>query len=65
MRTGVRASTMQHTKRDQDEDYAANNKKLGSFVLDGIPPRPRGAVEVTITFNIDADGALSVSRPGA
>ena len=65
MRTGASAWMTEHVKRGQDEDYAANNKKLGNFRLDGIPPLPRGAAEVTITFNIDADGILSASCPGA
>jgi molecular chaperone DnaK len=39
---------------------AADNKSLGKFVLDGIPPAPRGMPQVEVTFDIDANGILSV-----
>lgn len=39
---------------------AADNKSLGRFVLDGIPPAPRGVPQVEVTFDIDANGILSV-----
>lgn len=39
---------------------AADNKSLGRFVLDGIPPAPRGIPQVEVTFDIDANGILNV-----
>ncbi|MBX4195494.1 molecular chaperone DnaK [Candidatus Parcubacteria bacterium] len=39
---------------------AADNKSLGKFVLDGIPPAPRGMPQIEVTFDIDANGILSV-----
>ncbi len=39
---------------------AADNKSLGRFVLDGIPPAPRGIPQVEVTFDVDANGILSV-----
>lgn len=39
---------------------AADNKSLGRFILDGIPPAPRGVPQVEVTFDIDASGILSV-----
>ncbi len=40
---------------------AADNVKLGKFVLDGIPPAPRGIPKIEVTFNIDVNGILNVS----
>lgn len=40
---------------------AADNKSLGRFILDGIPPAPRGVPQVEVTFDIDANGILNVS----
>ena len=40
---------------------AADNKSLGRFILDGIPPAPRGMPQVEVTFDIDASGILTVS----
>jgi molecular chaperone DnaK len=40
---------------------AADNKTLGRFILDGIPPAPRGIPQIEVTFDIDADGILHVS----
>ena len=37
------------------------NKILGRFVLDGIPPAPRGVPQIEVTFNIDANGILNVT----
>jgi molecular chaperone DnaK len=37
------------------------NKSLGRFILDGIPPAPRGIPQVEVTFNIDANGILNVT----
>jgi molecular chaperone DnaK len=39
---------------------AADNKSLGRFILDGIPPAPRGVPQIEVTFDIDADGILNV-----
>lgn len=39
---------------------ASDNKSLGRFVLDGIPPSPRGLPQIEVTFDIDANGILSV-----
>ncbi len=40
---------------------AADNKSLGRFVLDGIPPAPRGVPQVAVTFDVDSNGVLSVT----
>jgi len=44
-----------------ERPMAADNKSLGSFNLDGIPPAPRGVPQVEVTFDIDASGLLSVT----
>jgi len=44
-----------------ERPMAADNKQLGTFVLDGIPPAPRGIPQIEVTFDIDADGILHVS----
>ncbi len=43
-----------------ERDMAANNKTLGRFILDGLPPAPRGVPQVEVTFDIDANGILNV-----
>ncbi|MEK7150971.1 MAG: molecular chaperone DnaK [Patescibacteria group bacterium] len=43
-----------------EREMAAGNKTLGRFILDGIPPAPRGTPQVEVTFDIDANGILSV-----
>jgi molecular chaperone DnaK len=43
-----------------DRGMAADNKSLGQFILDGIPPSPRGIPQVEVTFDVDANGILSV-----
>jgi molecular chaperone DnaK len=43
-----------------ERPLAADNKSLGRFNLDGIPPAPRGMPQVEVTFDIDANGILSV-----
>ena len=43
-----------------ERPMAADNKSLGRFILDGIPPAPRGMPQVEVTFDIDASGILSV-----
>ncbi|MCB9130986.1 MAG: molecular chaperone DnaK [Anaerolineales bacterium] len=44
-----------------ERPLAADNKLLGNFILDGIPPAPRGMPQIEVTFDIDADGILHVS----
>ena len=44
-----------------ERPMAADNKTLGSFVLDGIPASPRGIPQIEVTFDIDANGILNVS----
>ncbi|HKZ85000.1 MAG TPA: molecular chaperone DnaK [Anaerolineae bacterium] len=44
-----------------ERSMAADNKSLGKFILDGIPPAPRGMPQVEVTFDIDANGILKVS----
>lgn len=44
-----------------EREMAADNKSLGRFILDGIPPAPRGVPQIEVTFNIDANGILNVS----
>ncbi len=44
-----------------DRSMAVDNRTIGRFHLDGIPPAPRGLPQVEVTFDIDADGILSVS----
>ncbi len=43
-----------------ERDFATDNKTLGKFILDGIPPAPRGVPQVEVTFDIDANGILDV-----
>jgi len=44
-----------------ERPMANDNKTLGRFILDGIPPAPRGLPQVEVTFDIDANGILNVS----
>ena len=44
-----------------ERDIIDGNKSLGRFVLDGIPPAPRGIPQIEVTFNIDANGILNVT----
>jgi molecular chaperone DnaK len=43
-----------------ERDFAADNKTLGKFILDGIPPAPRGVPQIEVTFDIDANGIVEV-----
>ncbi|HIH37180.1 MAG TPA: molecular chaperone DnaK [Methanocellales archaeon] len=43
-----------------EREMAAYNKTLGKFLLDGIPPAPRGIPQIEVTFDIDANGILNV-----
>jgi molecular chaperone DnaK len=44
-----------------ERPMSRDNKKLGNFKLDGIPPAPRGAPQIEVTFDIDANGILNVT----
>jgi len=44
-----------------ERPLSADNKSLGKFVLDGIPPAPRGVPQVEVTFDLDASGILTVT----
>jgi molecular chaperone DnaK len=44
-----------------EREMAADNKLLGTFKLDGIPPAPRGVPQIEVTFDIDANGIVNVS----
>ena len=44
-----------------ERDMASNNKTIGRFRLDGIPPAPRGIPQIEVTFDIDANGIVNVS----
>jgi len=43
-----------------ERELAADNKSLARFILDGIPPAPRGLPQIEVTFDIDANGILNV-----
>jgi molecular chaperone DnaK len=44
-----------------ERPMASDNKSLGKFILDGIPPAPRGLPQIEVTFDVDANGILKVS----
>ena len=44
-----------------ERKFAKDNRSLGTFKLDGIPPAPRGSPQIEVTFDIDANGILNVS----
>jgi len=44
-----------------ERKFAKDNRSLGTFKLDGIPPAPRGVPQIEVTFDIDANGILNVS----
>jgi len=44
-----------------ERDFAADNKTLGRFILSDIPPAPRGVPQIEVTFDIDANGIVSVT----
>lgn len=44
-----------------ERQMAVDNKSLGRFILDGLPPAPRGVPQIEVTFDINADGILHVS----
>ena len=43
-----------------EREMAADNREIGRFILDGLPPAPRGVPQIEVTFDIDANGILSV-----
>ena len=43
-----------------EREMAADNKSLGRFILDGLPPAPRGLPQIEVSFDLDADGILQV-----
>src|SRR5271168_4122853 len=53
---GVEIHVMQGERK-----FASDNRSLGKFKLDGIPPAPRGTPQIEVTFDIDANGILNVS----
>jgi L1 cell adhesion molecule like protein len=44
-----------------ERQFTNDNKKLGEFMLDGIPPSPRGVPQIKVTYDLDANGILTVS----
>lgn len=44
-----------------ERQFAKDNKMLGTFRLDGIPPAPRGVPQIEVKFDIDTNGILSVT----
>jgi molecular chaperone DnaK len=44
-----------------EREFAKDNRSLGSFILDGIPPAPRGVPQIEVTFDIDVNGIVNVS----
>jgi molecular chaperone DnaK len=44
-----------------ERDMATDNREVGRFILDGLPTAPRGVPQIEVTFDIDANGILSVS----
>ncbi|MBW4687583.1 MAG: molecular chaperone DnaK [Komarekiella atlantica HA4396-MV6] len=44
-----------------EREFSGDNKSLGTFRLDGIPPAPRGVPQIEVTFDIDANGILNVT----
>lgn len=44
-----------------ERPMASDNRAVGNFILDGIPPAPRGVPQIEVTFDIDANGILNVS----
>ena len=44
-----------------EREMATDNREIGRFILDGIPPAPRGIPQIEVTFDIDANGILSVT----
>src|SRR5690606_464690 len=47
-----------------EREFARDNRTLGKFKLEGIPPAPRGTPQIGVAFDIDANGILNVSAKG-
>ncbi|MFN8427740.1 MAG: Hsp70 family protein [Anaerolineales bacterium] len=47
-----------------ERPMAADNKSLGKFILDGIPPAPRGVPQIEVTFDVDAERHPRCQRAG-
>src|SRR5258708_17239812 len=47
-----------------EREFAKDNRSLGSFILDGIPPAPRGIPQIEVTFDIDANGIVDAPARG-
>ncbi|KAL0006793.1 hypothetical protein SO802_008295 [Lithocarpus litseifolius] len=54
-------TTLPTSKSEGDREFVRDNKSLGSFRLDGIPPALRGVSQIEVKFDIDANGILSVT----
>lgn len=50
-----------HSVLQGERQFAKDNKLLGTFRLDGIPPAPRGVPQIEVKFDIDTNGILSVT----
>jgi molecular chaperone DnaK len=57
----IERNTTIPTKAQQVFSTAADNRELGKFILDGLPPSPRGVPQIEVAFDIDVNGILSVS----
>ena len=44
-----------------ERPMASDNKSLGRFILDGVPPAPRGMPQIEVSFDVDANGILNVT----
>src|SRR5664279_1241161 len=44
-----------------ERPMASDNKSLGRFILDGVPPSPRGMPQIEVSFDVDANGILNVA----
>ena len=47
-----------------EREFAKDNRLLGTFNLEGIPPAPRGMPQIEVTFNVDVNGILTVVGQG-
>ena len=56
-----RASAVTINVLQGEREFARDNRLLGQFNLEGIPPAPRGMPQIEVTFNIDVNGILNVS----
>ena len=58
---GVNQTQVEINVLQGERPLAKDNKSLGRFILEGIPPAPRGVPQIEVTFDIDASGILNVS----